>query len=65
MFLACSTAIVVVLPILYAISERKNGLCETEARLYYLWTYGLTSFLTLMAVFWDRLVSAHAVDSDA
>jgi hypothetical protein len=54
--LACSTAVALTLPILYTISERNNGLCATEAKLYYLWTCGPTAVLTLIAVFWDRLV---------
>lgn len=40
---------------LYAISERNQGLCTVRSGNYYLWTYGPTAVLTLTAAFWSQV----------
>ena len=54
-FLACFVAIAIVLPTLYIVSQHRHGLSTTDVKYHYLWTYGPTAVLTLLAVFWSRL----------
>ena len=52
---ACFLSFAITLPVLYAISERNQGLCTVRSGNYYLWTYGPTAVLTLTAAFWSQV----------
>lgn len=48
---------IVVLQALLAASDRNMGLGASQEKLHYLWTYGPTAMLTLLAAFWARVAS--------
>lgn len=54
-FLTCFLAIAIILPVLYAVSERRKGLSTANSRHHYGWTYGPTAVFTLIAVAWSQL----------
>ena len=51
--LLCSC--VVLLEVLFQLSESRHGLLPADAKRRYLWTYGPTTILTLIAAYWSRL----------
>lgn len=55
-FLGTFAGFIVILQTLLAVSDRHHGLGESEEKLHYLWTYGPTAFLTLIAALWARVV---------
>jgi hypothetical protein len=55
MFLAVFALMAATLEILYAISLRQSGLSAGTSSMRYLWSYGTTGTLTLVAAFWHRL----------
>ncbi|KAI1873239.1 uncharacterized protein JN550_003492 [Neoarthrinium moseri] len=50
-FLIC----IIILQGLVVASDKQIGLGTSQERLHYLWTYGPTAFLTLLASFWARV----------
>ncbi|KAF6830346.1 hypothetical protein CPLU01_07401 [Colletotrichum plurivorum] len=50
-FAACTAA----LPAMYSYSENNDGLVKTRASLVYLWRFGPTAILTIIAIFWARV----------
>ena len=59
LFVICFFSIAIALPVMFVISERNQGLCTTNSRYYYLWTYGPTAVFTLILAFWS-FVEYHA-----
>ncbi|KAI5925292.1 hypothetical protein F4810DRAFT_72184 [Camillea tinctor] len=47
--------LIIILQVLLDVSNRRHGLVESYNRLHYLWTYGPTAILTLLAAFWSRV----------
>ena len=45
----------VALPVMLVVSQRNNGLGEADQDLVYLWRFGPTAIVTLIAVFWSRV----------
>ncbi|KAK9421631.1 hypothetical protein SUNI508_05561 [Seiridium unicorne] len=56
LFLIAFAGCIIILQALLAGSDKHNGLGASQERLHYLWTYGPTAFLTLLAAFWARVV---------
>ncbi|KAI1403335.1 hypothetical protein F4819DRAFT_506456 [Hypoxylon fuscum] len=54
-FIVLLGAMVVALEVLFAVSEKHQGLTETYSGLSYLWTYGPTALLTLVHALWNRV----------
>ncbi|KAK5637289.1 hypothetical protein RRF57_013001 [Xylaria bambusicola] len=55
LFVAVFFLLVVAVEVLLFISDGKCGLATSVAGLHYLWTYGPTAVLTLVASFWVRV----------
>jgi hypothetical protein len=49
------TLLIVILETLLAISNRDNGLATPPGQLEYVWKYGPTTILTIIALSWDRV----------
>jgi hypothetical protein len=47
--------LVITLQILLSISNKNQGLASSSSNLHYLWTFGPTAILTLIAAFWGRV----------
>ncbi|KAI0595067.1 hypothetical protein F4775DRAFT_571228 [Biscogniauxia sp. FL1348] len=47
--------LITLLQVLLDVSDRHHGLAASHNRLRYLWTYGPTAILTLLAAFWSRV----------
>lgn len=54
-FFVSFSGCVIALQALLAKSNRNNGIAESSHDFYYLWTYGPTAILTLLAMFWSRV----------
>jgi hypothetical protein len=54
-FLASFILMIAAIETLLGISNQKDGLATSDASLHYLWTYGPTAMLTLLAAFWARV----------
>ncbi|KAI6088758.1 hypothetical protein F4821DRAFT_276960 [Hypoxylon rubiginosum] len=46
---------VVALEVLFAVSQKHQGLTDSYTSLHYLWTYGPTALLTLVQALWNRV----------
>ncbi|PYI10640.1 hypothetical protein BO78DRAFT_305655 [Aspergillus sclerotiicarbonarius CBS 121057] len=46
---------IIVIEVLYSVSCQKEGLSTSQERLHYLWTYGPTAVLTIVAGFWGQV----------
>ncbi|KAF9895107.1 hypothetical protein FE257_000009 [Aspergillus nanangensis] len=55
LFLVTFVACIITLAVLYVYSDRHHGLASTDESLHYLWTYGPTAFLTLVAALWGQV----------
>ncbi|KAI0440985.1 hypothetical protein F4803DRAFT_577051 [Xylaria telfairii] len=53
-FIILFILIIVAIESLVAISEKNNGIATSMSRDHYLWTYGPTAFLTVVAALWAR-----------
>ena len=53
-FLALWIALIASLEVLYQISQQQRGLAASIQSRHYLWTYGPTAVLTIIAAFWAR-----------
>ncbi|KAI9737737.1 MAG: hypothetical protein M1834_009105 [Cirrosporium novae-zelandiae] len=54
-FITIFIAMLIALEVLYQISNHHQGLTTSDQSKHYLWTYGPTAILTLVAAFWARL----------
>ncbi|EPS34478.1 hypothetical protein PDE_09442 [Penicillium oxalicum 114-2] len=55
LFLILFSLLVAALEILYYYSQVRNGIAASSEARHYLWTYGPTAILTLLATFWARV----------
>ncbi|CAI7613189.1 unnamed protein product [Penicillium manginii] len=55
LFLLTFAAIIAALEVLYQSSEARNGIATSTQDRHYLWTYGPTAILTIVAAFWSRV----------
>ncbi|PWY77270.1 hypothetical protein BO94DRAFT_498710 [Aspergillus sclerotioniger CBS 115572] len=46
---------IIVIEVLYSVSNRKDGLSSSQEKYHYLWTYGPTAVLTIVAGFWGQV----------
>ncbi|KAK4236997.1 hypothetical protein C8A03DRAFT_35073 [Achaetomium macrosporum] len=53
-FAAVFAIIIIAIEGLVAVSEKNNGIVSASSNLHYLWTYGPTALLTLIAAVWSR-----------
>ncbi|KAJ5596990.1 hypothetical protein N7450_003448 [Penicillium hetheringtonii] len=51
----CFIPLAVIVAILFGISKHNWGLTSSKQTLYYLWTYGPTAGLTIVAAFWGQV----------
>ncbi|KAK8107996.1 uncharacterized protein PG998_010009 [Apiospora kogelbergensis] len=76
-FILIFAFLIVAIEALVIVSARNDGIATSRSELHYLWTYGPTAFLTLVAAFWSRveyqsklvapwrnLMQQHSVDSE-
>ncbi|GFN19432.1 hypothetical protein AtubIFM55763_005820 [Aspergillus tubingensis] len=54
-FVVLFICFIIVIEVLYSVSTRKEGLSTSEERYHYLWTYGPTAVLTIVAGFWGQV----------
>ncbi|KAF2146580.1 uncharacterized protein K452DRAFT_314831 [Aplosporella prunicola CBS 121167] len=55
LFICVFLAIGIALGALYGVSVRNSGLCNSNTKYYYLWTYGPTAVSTLLAALWAQV----------
>ncbi|KAJ5099694.1 hypothetical protein N7532_006695 [Penicillium argentinense] len=55
LFVITFSAIIAALEILYQSSEARNGIAASTESRHYLWTYGPTAILTVVATLWSRV----------
>ncbi|KAJ5381389.1 uncharacterized protein N7496_003817 [Penicillium cataractarum] len=55
LFLIAFSAIIAALEALYQSSEAHDGIAASTESRHYLWTYGPTAILTIIATFWSRV----------
>ena len=53
-FIVLFLLIIVALEVLIVVSNRSYGIATGQSHLHYLWTFGPTFFLTVVAAFWSR-----------
>lgn len=54
-FVLAFSAIIVVLEVLYKSSQAHHGIAASNQSRHYLWTYGPTAILTVLAALWSRV----------
>ena len=54
-FLLIFVLMLVTVEVLLVVSDRNYGIADGYSDYYYLWTYGPTALLTLLAMFWARV----------
>ncbi|KAK8133558.1 hypothetical protein PG984_005570 [Apiospora sp. TS-2023a] len=54
-FLVVFLCISIAIEALYLVSKKKNGIATSNSHKSYLWTYGPTAFLTILAAVWGRV----------
>ncbi|KAK8038664.1 hypothetical protein PG993_007075 [Apiospora rasikravindrae] len=54
-FLAVFLGILIAIEILFFVSKKNNGIATCDPHKHYLWTYGPTAFLTILAATWSRV----------
>jgi hypothetical protein len=54
-FIVIFGAMIIALEVLFVVSKKRDGLTETNTSFKYLWKYGPTATLTIVAAFWGRL----------
>ncbi|PYH96857.1 hypothetical protein BO71DRAFT_396652 [Aspergillus ellipticus CBS 707.79] len=54
-FAVLFAAMLIVVEVLYSVSNRNKGLSTSESKYHYLWTYGPTAVLTIVAGCWGQV----------